>query len=42
MFSLYVSICVKKIDHLNLHTSDSQTSAFRCVVNCQNNTEIIF
>jgi hypothetical protein len=28
MFSLYVSICVKKINHLSLHTRDSQTTAF--------------
>jgi hypothetical protein len=41
-FSLYVPICVKKIDHLNLHTRDSQTRAIWCVVNCQNNTELFF
>jgi len=40
MFSLYVSICAKKIDHLNFHTRDSQTRAFWYVVNSQNNTEL--
>ena len=40
MFSLYLSIWVKKIDHLKLHTRDSKTRAFRCLVNSQNNPEL--
>ena len=39
MFSLYVSICMKKTDHLNLHIRDSQTTAFWCV-NSHNNPEL--